>query len=286
MALSPTSSRGSSGPANVSANTIIQTGSGSPYGSVTPTQIGALYQDLSNGTVYAAISTENTSWVVVGGYYAQSSADTATAGVGSATYSLGGKIGAVQYVLSGNPEVAAPAAGFVYIGDAYSNYNGFSLGFYWLPNGTDGQQVAKLLLGSTGQFTHKWNADGTYTLPAAATAATHAPRLNQLSPLATITSGALPTATLVSGTGAQISTSRDVETVTPVTFNPGVATTATCTVALSPDNTTYSTLGVETEPVGTVLDGTIHLVKVRVPAGWYLKLTVNAQAVLGTTTYY
>ena len=49
---------------------------------------------------------------------------------------------------------------------------------------------------------------------------------------------------------------------------------------------TYSTLGVETEPAGVAFDGTIHLVKVRVPAGWYLRLTVNAQAVLGTTTYY
>ncbi len=99
-------------------------------------------------------------------------------------------------------------------------------------------------------------------------------------------SGALPTVQLVTATGAQIDTASDRETITPCTFNPGVATTATITVALSPDNVTYSTLGIETEPVGTVLDGTIHLVKVRVPAGWYLKLTANAQASLGLTTYY
>ena len=73
---------------------------------------------------------------------------------------------------------------------------------------------------------------------------------------------------------------------TPVTFNPGVATTATVTVALSPDNVTYSTLAVVTKPVGTVFDGEIDDVVVPVPAGWYLKLTVNAQAVLGTTTYH
>ena len=49
---------------------------------------------------------------------------------------------------------------------------------------------------------------------------------------------------------------------------------------------TYTTFGVETEPAGVAFDGTIHLVTVHVPAGWYLRLTVNAQAVLGTTTYY
>lgn len=108
----------------------------------------------------------------------------------------------------------------------------------------------------------------------------------QVSPLGTVTSGSLSTASLGSGTGAQISTVRDVETITPVTFNPGAATTATCTVELSPDNSTYSTVGIETEPAGVALDGTIHLIKARVPAGWYLRLTVNAQATLGTTTYY
>jgi hypothetical protein len=101
-----------------------------------------------------------------------------------------------------------------------------------------------------------------------------------------ITSGALPTQQFVSGTGARLLTTRDVEAVTPVTFNPGAATTATCTVALSPDNVTYSTVGIETEPAGVALDGTVHLVKVTVPAAWYLKLTVNAQATLGLTTYY
>lgn len=107
-----------------------------------------------------------------------------------------------------------------------------------------------------------------------------------ISPRFTITSGALPTVQLVTATGAQISTTRDAETITPCTFNPGAATTATVTVALSPDNVTYSTLAVVTEPAGVALDGTILPVKVRVPAGWYLKLTANAQAVLGLTTYY
>jgi hypothetical protein len=124
------------------------------------------------------------------------------------------------------------------------------------------------------------------TLGDPAAAGDDAPKLKQLSPKFTITSGALSTFQLVSGTGAQILTARDAETVTPCTFNPGAATTATVTVALSPDDTTYSTLAVVTEPAGVALDGTILPVKVRVPAGWYLKLTANAQAVLGLTTYY
>src|SRR5205807_9071729 len=97
---------------------------------------------------------------------------------------------------------------------------------------------------------------------------------------------ALPTVVVAAGVGALTLTNRAGATVTPATFHPGAATTATCTVARSPDNVTYSTLGIETEPAGVAFDGTIHLVKVRVPAGWYLKLTVNAQAVLGATTYY
>lgn len=127
---------------------------------------------------------------------------------------------------------------------------------------------------------------GRLTAVGAATTATGVPSLNQLSPVATITSGALPTQQFVSGTAAQVSTTRDVEVHTPVTFNPGVATTATCKVELSPDNTTYSTLCTWTEPVGVALDGTILDVTCRVPAGWYLKLTVNAQAVLGLSTFY
>src|SRR3954469_6197416 len=64
---------------------------------------------------------------------------------------------------------------------------------------------------------------------------------NQVSPVGTITSGALPTQTLTSGTGAQISTTRDVDTYTLWT---GDATNnaATATVAISPDNSTYSTI--------------------------------------------
>src|SRR5947208_14998523 len=65
--------------------------------------------------------------------------------------------------------------------------------------------------------------------------------LNQVSPKGTVTSGALSTQQLVSATGAQISTTRDVETHTLCTAS-GTNAVATVTVALSPDNVTYSTL--------------------------------------------
>jgi hypothetical protein len=102
--------------------------------------------------------------------------------------------------------------------------------------------------------------------------------LNQVSPKGTVTAGALSTQQLVSGTGAQISTARDVETHTPCTLT---GAGGTITVALSPDNVTYSTLAVVTPAV----NASITDVAVRVPAGWYIKLTA-ATATLGVTTYY
>lgn len=108
--------------------------------------------------------------------------------------------------------------------------------------------------------------------------------LNQLSPVGTITSGALPTVQLVSGTGVQIVTTRDCETYTTVT---GDATNnvASVTVALSPDNVTYSTIIVPSIAAALNTSGALGIpVTVRVPAGWYLKMTA-VHASLGVTTY-
>lgn len=108
--------------------------------------------------------------------------------------------------------------------------------------------------------------------------------LNQLSPVGTIVSGALPTVQLVSGTGAQVLTTRDVESYTTITYD-GTNNAASVTVALSPDNTTYSTILVPTLAAAVNLTGAIaHPITVRVPAGWYLKMTA-VHASLGVTTY-
>jgi hypothetical protein len=99
-----------------------------------------------------------------------------------------------------------------------------------------------------------------------------------------ITSGALGTATLASGTGAQLNTSRDVESHTPFNSAPTGAVKGTCKVELSPDNVTYSTLSTWSVP-SVAADVFTFDVSVRVPAGWYLRLTVT-DGTIGTTTYY
>lgn len=103
--------------------------------------------------------------------------------------------------------------------------------------------------------------------------------LNATSPVGTITSGSLPTVTLSTGTGAQVSTVRDVNIYVPLT---GDATNnvATGAVALSPDNVTYST--VETFSLAAAVNNTGAIVlaaNVRVPAGWYIKITTSHMAI-------
>ena len=100
-----------------------------------------------------------------------------------------------------------------------------------------------------------------------------------------ITSGALSTVQLVSTTGAQVSTSRNVSTQTPITYDASSAD-ATLKVELSPDNVTYSTLGTITVPHATQpVAGLIELLSLNVPTGWYVKLTAT-HATIGATTYY
>jgi hypothetical protein len=99
-----------------------------------------------------------------------------------------------------------------------------------------------------------------------------------------ITSGALNTATLNSGVASQLSTSRDVESHTPLTTNPTGAVHATCRVELSPDNTTFTTLCIHSTPSVAADVFTWDMV-VRVPAGWWLRFTA-VDAGIGTTTYY
>lgn len=101
---------------------------------------------------------------------------------------------------------------------------------------------------------------------------------NQVSPVGTVTAGALSTQQLVTTTAAQISTTRDAETHTPCTLT-GVG--GTITVQLSADNSTFSTLAVVTPAI----NASITDVVVRVPASWWIKLTTSS-ATLGVTTWY
>lgn len=139
-------------------------------------------------------------------------------------------------------------------------------------------------VGMTVYYYDSAGAEVTRRIGVAAASPTSQALLNQVSPVGTVVSGSLATTTFVSGTGKQISTTRDVDLYVPVTYNASAAD-ATLTVALSPDNSTYSTLGVETVKFATNPEnGGIRILRVRVPAGWYVKLTA-VNATIGTGTY-
>lgn len=121
---------------------------------------------------------------------------------------------------------------------------------------------------------------------AQAASAAQVPKLAQVSPKYTVTSGGLSGVTCASGTGRQISTASDVETYTIIT--PDASNNiASVTVELSPDDTTYTqlyvfTLGATQNAAGDK----IPPVNVRVPAGWFLKITVVHASITGSTIYY
>ena len=119
-----------------------------------------------------------------------------------------------------------------------------------------------------------------------ATAATMAPNLAQISPLFTITSGAMPTTgSISSGTAFQVSTTEDAELYVPITTD-GTNNAATAAVAISSDDVTFSTLYTMSVAAALNTIGAVTLpVHLRVPAGWWGKITV-AHASIGTGTYY
>jgi hypothetical protein len=100
-----------------------------------------------------------------------------------------------------------------------------------------------------------------------------------------IASGALPTATLSSGTGAQISTSRDTNVGLLYTLD-ATNNVATVKLELSPDGTTYTSLGTMSFAAAVNNTGAIaQLLTFKVPAAWYVKVTV-VHAAITSTTYY
>lgn len=114
----------------------------------------------------------------------------------------------------------------------------------------------------------------------------------QLSGRVVLWSGSLPsgmtrtaedgsgTATLsawVSGTAKQNPVAREIQTHTPVTLT---SSAGTCKIEVSPDGVTYTELAT----VAPKVTAAVVAVVVKLPSGWYLKLTV-ANATLGTTTY-
>jgi hypothetical protein len=123
------------------------------------------------------------------------------------------------------------------------------------------------------------------TVPAA-TATTSAPRISQLTSYLTVTSGALPqlAAAWVSGTAKVNPVARQI--VIPLAISgDGTNNAATCAVAISADDSTYTT--VATVSVAAAINnlGALTLLSsVTLPAGWFIKLTLSRTTV--TQSYY
>jgi hypothetical protein len=124
------------------------------------------------------------------------------------------------------------------------------------------------------------NPDGTYAsrvgeIVYTDSSATTPAALNATSPVGTITSGALPTVTLTSTTGAQVSTARDVNLYALLTAD-ATNNIASCKIELSADNVTYTELSTVSLAAAVNNTGAVaQLATVRVPAGWYVKLTTS-----------
>lgn len=101
-----------------------------------------------------------------------------------------------------------------------------------------------------------------------------------------ITSGTLPnTGAWVSGTAKVNPVARQVN-VTIEVVTDGTANAATCVIALSPDNTTFTTLGTPGASAAVNTTGAItEDVQVEWPQGWYLKLTF-AHCTVAASVYY
>jgi len=116
--------------------------------------------------------------------------------------------------------------------------------------------------------------------------------VNQISPVGTITSGALPdTGAWVSTTAKQNPTTvttpaRDVTIFVEVTSD-GTNNAGTCAIAISPDNVTYTTVGTVSVPAGVnALGVVVEVVPVRLPKDWYIKLTFTATRITVAASKY
>lgn len=114
---------------------------------VTPSQVGALYQDITNGGLYEALGATAADWFGVGGDIPGLNDGTAA---GTGFNGSGTKlrlIGNTQVLIA---DVAAQA--------------GTGNGLVWNATGGDGAQTLQLILGSSGQFFWEWDDAGVFTL--------------------------------------------------------------------------------------------------------------------------
>lgn len=106
------------------------------------------------------------------------------------------------------------------------------------------------------------------------------------SPAPPIASGTLPNlGAWVSGTAKVNPVSRAISATVEV-VTAGTNTIATCVIALSPDNVTFTTLATPgASAAQNNLGATTTAVQVRIPQGWYIKLTF-ANCTVASSIYY
>jgi hypothetical protein len=110
--------------------------------------------------------------------------------------------------------------------------------------------------------------------------------LNQLTSALTVTAGALPqlAAAWVSGTAKVNPVARQIVIPLAITTD-GTNNAATCVVALSADDSTYTTLATVSVAAAINNLGAVTLLSsVTLPAGWYIKLTLSRTTV--TQSFY
>lgn len=123
----------------------FMSGTGPPTG-LTPSQQGALYQNTTDGALYEAIGATSADWIILGGHST-------------------GPLDTIGVAIRGQTmEVFAPASMILSDVSAWAvDASGDAI--YWNPeNGGDGEQIAVIRLGTTGQITHTWSPDGSYVL--------------------------------------------------------------------------------------------------------------------------
>ena len=102
-----------------------------------------------------------------------------------------------------------------------------------------------------------------------------------------ITAGTLPnTGAWVSGTAKVNPVARQVTVNVECVFD-GTNNAATVAIAISPDNSTFTTVG--TPGVSAAINnvgGLTVLSPVALPEGWYIKLTIAAHASVAASIYY
>lgn len=126
---------------------------------------------------------------------------------------------------------------------------------------------------------------GTVTIPQGA-AVLSAASVNQLTSALTITSGALPAlGAWSSGIAQQNPVTRQIVVAVEVVTD-GTANAATCAVAISPDNSTFTTIGTPGASAAlNTVGGETLLSSVTVPAGWWIKLTFS-HCTVAASKYY